>query len=229
MNIRGIIFDLDGVICSTDEYHYLAWKQMADEEGIDFDRKVNERLRGVSRAESLEIILEGARREYTDEEKDSMMERKNSCYREFLSGMNPDDVSREVRETLEELRRKGYRLAIGSSSRNTAYILERIGLSDFFDDISDGPIIARSKPDPEVFIKAAGMLHLRNEDCLVIEDAPAGIDAANAGGFVSVGIGSAASYDRASYRVEHFADILNIAENCADAGTKSAETLSALL
>ena len=229
MNIRGIIFDLDGVICSTDEYHYLAWKQMADEEGIDFDRKVNERLRGVSRAESLEIILERARREYTDEEKDSMMERKNSFYREFLSGMNPDDVSREVRETLEELRRKGYRLAIGSSSRNTAYILERIGLSDFFDDVSDGTIIARSKPDPEVFIKAAGMLHLRNEDCLVIEDAPAGIDAANAGGFVSVGIGSAASYDRASYRVEHFADILNIAENCADAGTKSAETLSALL
>lgn len=210
MDIKGIIFDLDGVICSTDEFHFKAWKKMADDEKIYFDREINERLRGVSRAESLEIILEKSTRIYSEEEKKHLMEKKNQLYRELLSEMSESDVAEEVRDTLKGLRNKGLKLAIGSSSKNTSYILERIGLDQFFDDISDGTIISKSKPDPEVFVKAAGMLHLRNDECLVIEDARAGIDAAIAGGFVSAGIGSARDYDKCTYHLGSFSDILDI-------------------
>ena len=210
MNIKGIIFDLDGVICSTDEYHYQAWKSIADEEGIYFDRNINERLRGVSRAESLEIILERATASYSPEQKAALMEKKNNIYRELLKNMGPGDVTEEVRSTLRKLREKGYGLSIGSSSKNTRFILERTGLNDAFDGISDGNMISRSKPDPEVFIKAAGILGLKNEECLVIEDAISGINAANAAGFHSVGIGPAAECDEAEYKISFFSEILDI-------------------
>ena len=210
MNIKGIIFDLDGVICSTDEYHYQAWKSIADDEGIYFDRKINERLRGVSRAESLEIILERAAAVYSPEEKAALMEKKNNIYRELLKNMDPGDVTEEVRSTLRELKERGYGLAIGSSSKNTRFILERTALTDAFDGISDGNMISRSKPDPEVFIKAAGILGLKNEECLVIEDAISGINAANAAGFHSVGIGPAAECDEAEFKISFFSEILDI-------------------
>jgi beta-phosphoglucomutase len=210
MNIKGIIFDLDGVICSTDEYHYQAWKSIADDEGIYFDRKINERLRGVSRAESLEIILERAAAVYSPEEKAALMEKKNNIYRELLKNMGPGDVTEEVRSTLRELKERGYGLAIGSSSKNTRFILERTALTDAFDGISDGNMISRSKPDPEVFIKAAGILGLKNEECLVIEDAISGINAANAAGFHSVGIGPAAECDEAEFKIRFFSEILDI-------------------
>lgn len=210
MNIKGIIFDLDGVICSTDEYHYQAWKSIADDEGIYFDRKINERLRGVSRAESLEIILERAAAVYSPEEKAALMEKKNNVYRELLKNMGPGDVTEEVRNTLRELKERGYGLAIGSSSKNTRFILERTALTDAFDGISDGNMISRSKPDPEVFIKAAGILGLKNEECLVIEDAISGINAANAAGFHSVGIGPAAECDEAEFKISFFSEILDI-------------------
>ncbi len=210
MNIKGIIFDLDGVICSTDEYHYQAWKSIADDEGIYFDRKINERLRGVSRAESLEIILERAAAVYSPEEKAALMEKKNNIYRELLKNMGPGDVTEEVRSTLGELKERGYGLAIGSSSKNTRFILERTALTDAFDGISDGNMISRSKPDPEVFIKAAGILGLKNEECFVIEDAISGINAANAAGFHSVGIGPAAECDEAEFKISFFSKILDI-------------------
>ena len=210
MNIKGIIFDLDGVICSTDEYHYQAWKSIADEEGIYFDRNINERLRGVSRAESLEIILERATASYSPEQKAALMEKKNNIYRELLKNMGPGDVTEEVRSTLRKLREKGYGLSIGSSSKNTRFILERTGLTDVFDGISDGNMISRSKPDPEVFIKAAGILGLKNSECLVIEDAVSGIDAANAAGFHSVGIGPAAEYEGAEFKIQNLSEILDI-------------------
>ena len=210
MNIKGIIFDLDGVICSTDEYHYQAWKSIADDEGIYFDRKINERLRGVSRAESLEIILERAAAVYSPEEKAALMEKKNNIYRELLKNMGPGDVTEEVRSTLRELKERGYGLAIGSSSKNTRFILERTALTDAFDGISDGNMISRSKPDPEVFIKAAGILGLKNEECFVIEDAISGINAANAAGFHSVGIGPAAECDEAEFKISFFSEILDI-------------------
>lgn len=208
---KAIIFDLDGVICSTDEYHYKAWKQLADKMNIPFDRKINERLRGVSRMQSLEIILETYHGPVLSQnEKDKLAEEKNDTYRASLSEMSTDNLSAEVRETLETLRKMGLKLAIGSSSKNTRFILKQIGLADFFDAISDGTNIVKSKPDPEVFLKAAEYIGEKPEDCLVVEDAEAGIDAAAAGNFDGAGIGSAAKYKKSAYRLNCFKDILDI-------------------
>ena len=151
MKYQGIIFDLDGVICHTDKYHYQAWKKLADKLGVYFDEVINNRLRGVSRMESLNIILEKCDRELTIQEKEACAEEKNEIYKELLKNMTTEDLSWEVRETLEQLREKGLKLAIGSSSKNAGFILERIGLGDFFDAVSDGNNITFSKPDPEVF------------------------------------------------------------------------------
>ena len=184
----AVIFDLDGVICSTDEYHYLAWKELADSLALPFDRQYNNRLRGVSRLESLNLIL--ALGEYSDEEKQAMAQKKNDTYRRLLERMSPADVSDDVLSTLKALKKK-YPLAIGSSSRNTKFILSRIGLLDFFDVIVDGNDISASKPDPEVFLKAAAALDRKPSLCLVVEDAAAGIEAAGKGGFDSAEIGDA--------------------------------------
>ena len=195
----------------TDHYHYLAWKQIADEMGIYFDETINNRLRGVSRMESLEIILEnyhGA--PLSDKEKVALAEKKNNFYRELLQEMSPDSVIPEVRHTLHTLRDRGYQLSIGSSSKNTKTILERVQLKAAFDAISDGTNITRSKPDPEVFLKAAQFLGLEPKDCAVIEDAFAGIDAACAAGMTSVGIGDASGYDRATYHIQCFDELLTI-------------------
>ena len=212
--IRAIIFDLDGVICFTDQYHYQAWKEMADAEGIYFDETINGRLRGVSRMESLDIILEKASREYTQEEKEQLAARKNESYVRLLEKMSPDDLSQEVKKTLEILRQRGYKLAIGSSSKNTKKILTQIGLNGYFDAISDGTNITKSKPDPEVFLKAAEMLGEKPENCLVVEDALAGIDAAYAGDFQSAGIGDAAGHSQVTYPIQAFKDLLSICSIC---------------
>jgi beta-phosphoglucomutase len=207
---HGIIFDLDGVICSTDQYHYRAWKRMTEEGGIPFDETINNRLRGISRMESLDIILEKCDRSISADEKLSMAERKNGYYVELLREMSPGDLAREVKETLDGLRDKGYILAIGSSSKNTKFILERIGLSDYFDAISDGTNISRSKPDPEVFLKAAEYLGLSPAVCLVVEDAEAGVEAAYRGGFDSVGIGEAGRSPKVTYPLKAFGDLVHI-------------------
>ena len=209
--MKAFIFDLDGVIVSTDSLHYRAWKALADSEGIYFDEEINNRLRGVSRMESLEIILERATRTYTDEEKVAMAEKKNGIYRELLQVLTPSDRLAGVTETLDALRAQGYKLAIGSSSKNTPIILEKIGYSGYFDAISDGNNIKNSKPDPEVFLKAAEFLQLQPSECFVVEDAEAGITAAKAGGFTAIGIGSAAEDPNADYAIQTFADLLNVA------------------
>lgn len=206
----GIIFDLDGVICFTDHYHYLAWKAIADKKGIYFDEVINNRLRGVSRMESLEIILERCDETLTQDEKVALAEEKNGIYKELLKNMGPKDLSPEVKETLDALRARGLKLAIGSSSKNTQFILERIGLKGFFDAVSDGNNITNSKPDPEVFLKAAQFIGEDPKDCLVIEDAYAGIDAACAGGFDSAAIGDAAAYEKSTYQLKTFSDLLDI-------------------
>lgn len=210
MHYQGIIFDLDGVICSTDEYHYQAWKALADRLGIPFDRERNNLLRGVSRMKSLEIILEKADRSYTDEEKVALAEEKNERYRQLLRNMSPADLSADVRRTLNALRADGLLLAIGSSSKNTPFILSRIGLSGFFDAVADGNCITRSKPDPEVFLTAAAMLHLSPADCLVVEDAHAGVQAAVSGGFDCAAMGDAKDDPLAACHLQAFPELLNI-------------------
>ena len=208
--MKAFIFDLDGVLVSTDKYHYQAWKKMADDEGIYFDEKINDRLRGVSRMASLGIVLERARRQYTEEEKVALANKKNDLYRDLLKNLTPADRLAGVTETLEKLRAEGFLLAVGSSSKNTPTILDKIGYGGYFDAVSDGNNITKSKPDPEVFVKAAEMLKLPAEECFVVEDAKAGIDAAKAGGFVSVGIGDAAHYDKTDYKISTISDILKL-------------------
>lgn len=210
MKYKGIIFDLDGVICHTDQYHYQAWKEIADELGVDFDEKMNNRLRGVSRMESLEIILENCNQKFTLEEKEQLADKKNTIYKKLLKQMSPKDVEGNVLTTLNELRRKGILLAIGSSSKNAEFILRQIGLLAFFDKISDGNNITHSKPDPEVFLKAAIYMKLRPEECLVVEDARSGIDAALAGGFDCAGLGDAAGYSRTTYPLKDFSQSLEL-------------------
>ncbi len=210
MEIQGVIFDLDGVICFTDHYHYLAWKAVADQEDIYFDKEINNRLRGVSRMDSLNIILERAKKEYSEEEKKNLAFQKNEIYKQYLNNMNEKDVSEDTLITLKELKAKNIKIAIGSSSKNTKLILEKIGLLDCFDAICDGNDISKSKPDPEVFLKAAEMLHLKPEHCLVIEDASAGIEAAKAGNFTAVGIGDAHDYAKTDYPITKLKDILDI-------------------
>lgn len=211
MIYKAIIFDLDGVICHTDHYHYLAWKQLADRLGIEFDEKINNRLRGVSRMDSLEIILEKWDGEpFSEEEKLRFAEEKNEIYKELLKKMSTKDLSNEVKETLEQLRAGGLLLSIGSSSKNTRFILGQIGLGNFFDAISDGNNITKSKPDPEVFLKAAEYLKQDPKDCLVIEDAKAGIDAACSAGMESAAIGDAFGYSNATYHLDTFSKLIEI-------------------
>ncbi len=205
---QGVIFDLDGVLCFTDQYHYQAWKAVADQLGVYFDQTINNRLRGVSRMDSLEIILERSDRTFTTEEKEAIAAQKNDLYRQLLHNMSPADLSDEVKSTLQVLRAAGLKLAIGSSSKNTRFILERLGLGDFFDAISDGTNITRSKPDPQVFTMAAEFLGLAPEKCLVVEDARAGIEAADAGGFDSAGLGEAADFAR--YPMKSFGELKDI-------------------
>lgn len=210
MIYQAVIFDLDGVICSTDQYHYLAWKEIADDEGIYFDEQINNRLRGVSRMESLEIILEKASRTYAEDEKSALAEKKNRIYRKLLERMTPAELSEDVARTLKELKKRGVKIAIGSSSKNTPVILKQIGLSGSFDAVSDGNNITKSKPDPEVFLTAAGMLKEDAKSCLVVEDAQAGVAAAKAGGFDCAGIGEASEDAAITYSIRKISDLLEI-------------------
>jgi len=208
--IKGIIFDLDGVICHTDKYHYKAWKSLADEIGVYFDEEINNRLRGVSRMESLEIMLERSEKTYTQQEKFEFADKKNERYKILLSEMSPVDLSDEVRNTLNELRKRGYKLLIGSSSKNAKFILERIGLGDYFDGISDGNNITNSKPHPEVFLKAAGFAGLIQEECVVVEDAEAGLIAAKAANMGAIAIGWAYGSPNADWSIGSFGELLGI-------------------
>lgn len=208
MKYKGIIFDLDGVICHTDKYHYQAWKKLADKLGIYFDQEINNRLRGVSRMESFDIILEKYHGQMSQEDKVRYAAEKNDLYRELLKNMTTDDLDPQVKETLDTLRSRGLLLAIGSSSKNAGFILERLGLDGYFDAVSDGNNISRSKPDPEVFLKAAEYLDLQAQDCLVVEDAQSGLEAAIAGNMDCAAIGDAVKCNKANYNLETFSDLL---------------------
>jgi len=205
--MEAVIFDLDGVIVSTDDLHYRGWKQLADEEHIEFDRRINERLRGVSRMESLEILLERAKRSYTPAEKEEMASRKNGYYRRLLETLTADDLLPGAAKTLAALKARKIKVAVASSSRNAGLILRRIGLENAFDAVVDGNDISRSKPDPEVFVKAAQRLGLAPCRCLVVEDAVAGVEAAMAAKMPVLAVGYAASDARATFRASGLDDV----------------------
>jgi beta-phosphoglucomutase len=191
--LRGVILDLDGVLVTTDEFHYRAWKELADGLGLEFDREVNHRLRGVSRQESLRTIYSHNGRPLPpDDVFDAQCERKNRRYVELVSTMSPADVLPGSVELLEALRDAGIRCAVASASRNTPLVLEFTGLRRCFDAVADGNDTTRSKPDPEVFLVAAARLGLPPEDCLGVEDAASGIEAIHNAGMVAAGIGGQA-------------------------------------
>lgn len=186
MGFDAVIFDLDGVLCRTDRYHLAAWGELASELGIELPPDAAERTRGVGRMESLELVLGPLASHLAREEKEKLAERKNRIYKEQLRRLGPQDIEPGAAEALAELRRRGLKLAVASSSRNAPLITERLGFNGWLDAVVDGSMISRSKPDPEVFLKAAELLSLPPARCAVVEDAQSGIDAARAGGFFAV-------------------------------------------
>lgn len=186
-SIKAFIFDLDGVLVDTAEYHYRGWKRLADEEGLPFDRKENEALRGISRRESLLLILKG--RTLPEEKIQEMMERKNRYYLEFIRGVAPADMLPGASELLQEIRAAGLKCAVGSASKNASQVVQQLGIASLLDAVSDGYSVANPKPAPDLFLHAAAQLGVPPAECVVVEDAAAGIQAAQAGGFRSVGLG----------------------------------------
>jgi beta-phosphoglucomutase len=187
-HILAFIFDLDGVITDTAEYHYLAWKRLAEEEGIPFTREDNEALRGVSRRESLRRMLKG--RPIDEDTAQAWMTRKNGYYVASLDLVTPNDLLPGVRELLTEARAAGIRLGLGSASKNARSVLDRLGVADWFDAVGDGYSVVNSKPAPDLFVWTAGRLNVSPTQAVVFEDAEAGVEAALAGGFHTVGIGA---------------------------------------
>ncbi|MVT08543.1 beta-phosphoglucomutase [Chitinophaga tropicalis] len=190
--IEACIFDLDGVIVDTAIYHYKAWKRLANELGADFTETQNEKLKGISRVRSLELILEWGGISKTADEQAVLATRKNDWYVDMINRMTPDEILPGARELLESIRAAGIKTALGSASKNAAVILEKVGLLPLFDVLVDGNSVSSSKPDPEVFLKGAAALHAAPAKCIVFEDAIAGIEAAKAGGMKVVGVGEQA-------------------------------------
>jgi beta-phosphoglucomutase len=190
MKINGCIFDLDGVIVDTAKYHFLAWKKLATMLNIDFSEEDNERLKGVSRMASLDIILEIGKRFPDEKTKEEYASLKNKWYLDYINRMMPDEILPGSLEFISELKYSGIKVALGSASRNTPLILERLGIGKLFDGVADGNIVSKAKPDPEVFITAAKMVGVSPEECIVFEDAVAGIEAALNAGMRCIGIGS---------------------------------------
>ena len=205
MNIRGIIFDLDGVLTDTAEYHFLSWQRLAHELGIPFTREDNEHLRGISRRQSLELLLKG--RVLPEDQMQSLMDRKNGYYVESLVNITPDDLLPGVRRLLDEIRAAGIKTAIGSASKNAQEVVRRLAIGADIDAIADGYSVIRPKPAPDLFVYAAGLLGLPVAECIVVEDAAAGVDAAQAAGMQAVGLGPA---ERVGHADAVFPDLANV-------------------
>ena len=210
---KAIIFDLDGVLTDTSEYHYRAWKRLADEEGIPFTKEENDKyLRGVARRESLMYIIRG--RTYSEAQIQEMMDRKNRYYVESINSMTPNDLVEGGRDLLNEIRAAGIKVAIASSSKNCRTVLERLEISSLFDGIADGYSVVNTKPAPDLFVYAAGLVQVNTPDCLGVEDADAGIEAIKTAGMQALGIGPKERFHRADKVLPtlasmHLADMLN--------------------
>ncbi len=203
--IKACIFDLDGVICDTAKYHFKAWRKLANELGFDFTEEDNEKLKGVSRVESLNLILSwGGFEENDDEVKAAMADKKNGWYLEFITHMTPDETLPGVKNFLDDLKKRGIKIVLGSASKNSMMILERIELVHYFDAIIDGNKTARSKPDPEVFLLGAEAIGAKPNECIVFEDALKGVEAALDGGFYTVGVGNSDVLDEAHIVIPGF-------------------------
>ncbi|MFW6230297.1 MAG: beta-phosphoglucomutase [Halanaerobium sp.] len=202
---KGFIFDLDGVITDTAEYHYQSWKRLADEEGIDFDREKNERLRGVSRRKSLEIILEG--HNVSEEEIKEMMDRKNGYYQELINNIDSEDILTGADSLIAKLKNKGFKIAVASASKNARPVIENLGIKDLFEVISDGNSVENTKPAPDLFLHTAQKLRLKPSECVVIEDAASGIKGALRAGMTVIGVGPAERVGEADYVFESVEDI----------------------
>lgn len=203
--MKACIFDLDGVIVDTAKYHYLAWKALADNLGFFFSVQDNERLKGVSRMASLEILLQIGGILASDIEKERMAAEKNERYLEYIVRMTPEEVLPGVKDFLSALRTAGIKIALGSASKNAGLILRQTGIAELFDAVADGTKVDRAKPDPEVFLKAAVFLGVEPKECVVFEDAVAGVEAAHRGGMKCIGVGDPAILTEADAVIPGFA------------------------
>ena len=209
MNSKGFIFDLDGVIVDTAKYHYLAWKNLANDLNIPFTEAQNEELKGVSRVQSLRKILDWGNLSISEADFDSIMDGKNNKYLSYITNMTEEEILPDVKKTLDFLISNKQKIALGSASKNARHILEKVSLIDSFQVIIDGNNVTKAKPNPEVFIKAASEIGALSEDCIVFEDSIAGIQAANAAGMISVGIGDKKILFEADYVFRDFTEMSN--------------------
>ena len=207
MNKTGFIFDLDGVIVDTAKYHYLAWKKLANELGFNFTHEQNELFKGVSRKRCLEILLDIGGVEATQEQFDTWMVEKNEDYLKYIEKMDQNEILPDVLKVLDYLKERQVPIALGSASKNAKPILEKVKLLPYFDTIVDGTHVTKAKPDPEVFLIAASQLEVKSENCIVFEDAVAGIEAANAASMVSIGIGDAKTLSKAKHNFNDFTEM----------------------
>lgn len=205
--MRGFIFDLDGVIVDTAKYHYLAWKKLANDLGIDFTEEENEQLKGVSRVKSLEKILDWGNKTISEQSFNELMAKKNDDYLSHISKMDESEILPDVPRVLNLLKKKKQPISLGSASKNARTILERVSLKDQFDAIVDGNDVSKAKPDPEVFLIAAKRLNVKPENCIVFEDSVAGVEAANVANMISIGIGSKDVLGHADYIFSDFTEI----------------------
>lgn len=203
----GAIFDLDGVLVDTAKYHYLAWKQLADRLNIPFTKEDNEQLKGVSRVKSLEILLSLGSKNYTENERKQFMDQKNETYVRYISHMDESEILPGVVELLNQLKRKKIKIALGSASKNSELILKNTKLQDYFDVIVDGNDVSKAKPDPEVFLLGAKKIGIPANQCMVFEDAKAGIEAAKQAGMLAIGVGTQENLPNADILVKNLEEI----------------------
>lgn len=206
-NYLGAIFDLDGVLVDTAKYHYLAWKQLADQLNIPFTKEDNEQLKGISRVKSLEILLALGNRNYTENEHKRFMEQKNETYVRYISHMDETEILPGVVKLLNQLKRVQIKIALGSASKNSELILKNTKLKNYFDAIVDGNDVSKAKPDPEVFLLGAKKMGVPVNQCMVFEDAKAGIDAAKQAGMLAIGVGKQENLSNADIIIKNLEEI----------------------